>query len=140
MDKFDAIIEDLKNNRQPELCSCYHNRTERHYFNEYELGYRDALGLSGKYEDREIPECWGTCEKDVCSCKGDMCKCDFYEDIRKKAKIAYAKGRKARMEKIYHLDEHEELEFYRRWFIEHDLQNTVMSDFEKWKKNSTKNH
>ena len=138
MDKFDAIIEDLKNNRQPQICSCYHTRTERHYYTDYERGFNSAIGIKGDYEDREIPECWGTREKDVCSCKGDMCKCDFYEDIRKKAKIAYAKGRKARMEKIYHSDEHEELLFYRQWILDHDLLFEVLNDYEKYKKLKSK--
>ena len=56
----------------------------------------------------------------------------------KKAKIAYAKGRKARMEKIYHSDEHEELLFYRQWILDHDLLFEVLNDYEKYKKLKSK--
>lgn len=140
MDKFDAIIDDLKNNKQPQICNCYHTTTERHYFNDYELGYRAALGLSGKYEDREIATCYGTKECEVCKCKGDRCKCDFYEDVRKKALIEYAKAQKVRSQKALTNRERKELEFYRMWLVEHDLQYAAMSDFEKWEKNSVKNH
>ncbi len=31
-------------------------------------------------------ECWGTRERDACSCGGDQTKCDFYPEIRKGAK------------------------------------------------------
>lgn len=30
--------------------------------------------------------CWGTKEQDVCDCKGDRAKCDFYAHVRNKAK------------------------------------------------------
>lgn len=31
-------------------------------------------------------ECWGTRERDACSCGGDQMKCDFYVEIRERAK------------------------------------------------------
>lgn len=31
-------------------------------------------------------ECWGTRERDACSCGGDQMKCDFYPEIRVKVK------------------------------------------------------
>ena len=34
--------------------------------------------------------CNGTKERDFCACGGDPAKCDFYEDVRKKAKGANA--------------------------------------------------
>lgn len=45
-------------------CKCYH--AERNFV--------------GK-----IGVCWGTKEREACSCGGDESKCDFYEDKRKKA-------------------------------------------------------
>lgn len=30
-------------------------------------------------------ECWGTKEREACSCGGDRNKCDFYEDVRARA-------------------------------------------------------
>ena len=46
------------------VCKCYH--AERNFV--------------GK-----IGVCWGTKEREACSCGGDESKCDFYEDKRKKA-------------------------------------------------------
>lgn len=37
MDKFEAITEDLKNNRQPQICNCYNVTKELHYLSEFEL-------------------------------------------------------------------------------------------------------
>ena len=34
------------------------------------------------HEEYGKPECWGTKEKDVCSCKGDETKCSFYPNKR----------------------------------------------------------
>lgn len=31
-------------------------------------------------------ECWGTRERDACSCGGDKMKCDFYPEVRERAK------------------------------------------------------
>ena len=30
------------------------------------------------HEDYNRPECWGTKEREICSCGGDESKCDFY--------------------------------------------------------------
>lgn len=89
MDKFDAIVTDLKNNKQPNinLCDCYHEREEKHYFTDFERGVRFAEGLPNKeYEIRKVPYCAGTKECEICKCNGDRIKCDFYEDVRRKAK------------------------------------------------------
>ena len=32
-------------------------------------------------------ECWGTRERDACSCGGDQMKCDFYPEVRERAQI-----------------------------------------------------
>ena len=50
-------------------CDCHH--TQRYYAN----GYLRSI----KYE------CWGTRERDECSCGGDRTKCDFYPEVREKA-------------------------------------------------------
>lgn len=34
----------------------------------------------------EVGVCWGTRETDECSCGGDRTKCDFYPEVRAKAK------------------------------------------------------
>ena len=36
----------------------------------------------------DVAKCNGTKERDVCSCGGDPAKCDFYPEVREKAKIA----------------------------------------------------
>lgn len=36
----------------------------------------------------EIGVCWGTKEREACSCNGDEAKCDFYDYVRKRAKKA----------------------------------------------------
>ena len=46
-------------------------------------------GYSLEYNDREgyISRCNGTKERDVCSCKGDKSKCDFYENVRDESNL-----------------------------------------------------
>lgn len=51
-------------------CDCYHQHT-----------YRDVSGAV----DVIRYECYGTKERDMCSCGGDRTKCDFYPDVREKA-------------------------------------------------------
>jgi hypothetical protein len=56
-------------------CDCYHE--------EYEV-----IGWLGPYEQvRKLRKrCNGTKERDECSCGGDRTKCDFYPEVREKAK------------------------------------------------------
>ena len=58
-----------------EKCTCYHE--------EYE-----TIGWFGPDEKiRKLRKrCNGTKERDECSCGGDITKCDFYPEIREKAK------------------------------------------------------
>lgn len=58
-----------------EKCDCYHE--------EYEI-----IGWLGPYEQiRKLRKrCNGTRERDECSCGGDRTKCDFYPDVREKAR------------------------------------------------------
>lgn len=58
-----------------EKCDCYHE--------EYEIA-----GWLGPYEQiRKLRKrCNGTRERDECSCGGDRTKCDFYPEVREKAK------------------------------------------------------
>lgn len=78
-------------NSKPKKCSSYHTQENRHYFTEYEKGFRAGMGLSYKeYEIRKEGRCWGTKECEPCNCDGDETKCDFYPENRKRAK----KGKK----------------------------------------------
>ena len=52
-------------------CDCHHTTT-----------YTRCDGLKALIKH----ECWGTKERDECSCGGDRTKCDFYPEIREKAK------------------------------------------------------
>lgn len=73
---------------EPEVrkCDCYNERIERHYFNDFERGWNASHGIYDKYKERVISYCVGTRECDPCSCDGDKSKCDFYEEVRRKAR------------------------------------------------------
>lgn len=49
--------------------------------------YRAERNFLGK-----VGVCWGTKEREACSCGGDESKCDFYEDKRKKAALKTTNG------------------------------------------------
>lgn len=65
-------------------CDCYHERTERHYFTDFERGYYATLGKKRDYVDRTYGVCYGTRECDRCTCDGDESKCDFYPENKTK--------------------------------------------------------
>ena len=60
-------------------CSCYHDE-------------KNFLGKRGV--------CWGTKEREACSCGGDAAKCDFYPDKRKMKK-------ETNYDRVHALDEEE---------------------------------
>jgi hypothetical protein len=60
-------------------CDCYHTQPTIRYT------YSPITGQPIAH-DVEVGVCWGTKETDECSCGGDRTKCDFYPEIRKKAK------------------------------------------------------
>ena len=60
-------------------CDCYHTKTTTRYT------YNQWTG-SPIAHDIEVGVCWGTREADECNCGGDMRKCDFYPDVRKKGR------------------------------------------------------
>ena len=62
-------------------------------------------------------------ERGECSCKGNREKCDFDPEVRKKAKQLNLEYR-----------DKKELEFYRWWVTEHNLNVEVATAFEKWLK------
>ena len=33
--------------------------------------------------ENDTPCCWGTKEKEICSCRGYTKRCDFYEEVRR---------------------------------------------------------
>ena len=59
------------------ICNCYHIESEQHYF-------IDENGVP-IYENINVSRCWGTKEKDRCSCGGDKSKCNFYERVQAEA-------------------------------------------------------
>lgn len=65
-------------------CDCYHERTERHYFTDFERGFNAAMGKIVDYENRTYGVCYGTKKCDRCACGGDRSKCDFYPENRTK--------------------------------------------------------
>lgn len=60
-------------------CDCYHLQPKTRYT------YHPITG-SPIAHDIEVGVCWGTRECDECSCGGDRTKCDFYHEVREKAK------------------------------------------------------
>ena len=52
-------------------CECYHTE-ERTVYDPY-TGYPRFIEIYG--------ECCGTPERDICYCKGDRCRCDYYPHI-----------------------------------------------------------
>lgn len=91
-------------------CECYE---EREVIDYYSLN-----------SDRRLTGiCNGTKERDKCSCKGNREKCDFDPEVRKKAKQLNLEYR-----------DKKELEFYRWWVTEHNLNVEVATAFEKWLK------
>ena len=60
-------------------CDCYHIETIRHYT--YNPVTGNPIG-----HDIDVGVCWGTKECEECSCGGDKIKCDFYPEIRQKAR------------------------------------------------------
>lgn len=60
-------------------CDCYHTETKRQYT------YNSITGAPIGH-DVEIGVCWGTKECDECSCGGNQAKCDFYPEVRQKAR------------------------------------------------------
>lgn len=55
-------------------CDCYHIEEEI-------IGWHTPVDPKIKM----ISKCWGTKEREKCSCGGDRTKCDFYPEVRKKA-------------------------------------------------------
>lgn len=82
---------------QPKLRYTYHPITERPIAHDIEVGV-----------------CWGTRECDECSCGGDRTKCDFYPEVRERAKKedeSFAKLKEIdniKNELKYYLDTNEE--------------------------------
>lgn len=60
-------------------CDCYRIESKRKYT------YNPATGEPIRH-DITVGVCWGTKEIDECSCNGDRTKCDFYPEVREKAK------------------------------------------------------
>lgn len=60
-------------------CKCYHTQPKTRYT------YNQFTGRPIPH-DIEVGVCWGTKETDECSCGGDETKCDFYPEVREKAK------------------------------------------------------
>lgn len=60
-------------------CDCYYTETKRRYT--YNPITGDPIG-----HDVDIGVCWGTKECEECSCGGDRTQCNFYPEVRKKAR------------------------------------------------------
>ena len=87
-------------------CECYEER---------------ELMDSYLYDRRLIGICNGTKERDKCQCGGNPVKCDFYPEVREKARRRTQEYR-----------DKKELEFYHTWIEEHQLKNLVERAFKEW--------
>lgn len=69
-------------------CDYYHTQTEKQH----------TYHITGEpiYYDAEVSVCWGTKERDRCSCGGNRIKCDFYPEVREKAKKVITNADKIR--------------------------------------------
>ena len=47
----------------------------------------EGWSFDGMCHGKPIYRCNGTKEKEICSCEGNKCKCDFYENVRLKGKL-----------------------------------------------------
>ena len=64
-------------------CKCYHIRKNLRYLSEFEQGIEFArTGKRKTAIEETLSECWGTKERDLCSCNGDRSNCDFYPKNR----------------------------------------------------------
>ena len=68
-------------------CDCYQFETKRRYLSNIDkITYTLATErLAPEYIDEKVGVCYGTKEKDVCDCRGDKSKCNFYERVRAEA-------------------------------------------------------
>lgn len=60
-------------------CSCYETKVEVNY-TFHPITKRPIPNK------RKVGICNGTKERDQCSCEGDMTRCDFYPEVRKRAR------------------------------------------------------
>lgn len=56
-----------------------------HLYDKWVITYNPLSGAPIR-NVRPVGVCWGTKEQDECSCEGNRCNCDFYENARVKAK------------------------------------------------------
>ena len=61
-------------------CDCYHIESKHKYT--YHPITREPIK-----HNTTVGVCWGTKEIDECNCDGDRTKCDFYPEVREKAKV-----------------------------------------------------
>lgn len=68
-------------------CDAYHIHKRTRYLDPATIAHLTGKcpKNNGAYEE-EYGVCWGTREQDVCSCGGDRTLCDFYPEVREKAK------------------------------------------------------
>lgn len=95
-------------------CKCYEERKI----------YEPSI-WSLNHDSRVIGICNGTKEREECCCKGNREKCDFYPEVREKAKQLNQEYR-----------DKKELEFYRWWITEHNLNVEVATSFERYLKDA----
>lgn len=99
-------------------CECYfeEERPILQYGN-FTSGYSRATGLT-----TTVGYCNGTKERDICDCKGDRCKCDFYPEIRVKAQEAH----NAKVKKIKDYNTKQHILKTLKWYLDIGEENGVV--------------
>lgn len=100
-------------------CECYFEEEHPIFqYGNFTSGYSRATGLT-----TTVGHCNGTKEWDICDCKGDRCKCDFYPEVRTRAKGEY-NANKVKKVKDYNAKQHilETL----KWYLDIGEENGVV--------------
>lgn len=70
-----TVVGDLTRDK----CEHYRVSKERYYLTDYEKGYYEATyhTTAPEYEIKDRGICYGTKDREACSCGGDKSKCNF---------------------------------------------------------------
>lgn len=71
----------------------------------------------------EVGTCWGTAERDACSCGGDKSKCDFYSTVREEEKKSLTN---------YDLLVHKTPEELAKWICDQIIDRNIGIPSETW--------
>lgn len=109
-------------------CSSYHIRKRNKYLDPNTIAY-----ITGKWPanngviKEEYGVCYGTKECEQCSCGGDRTRCDFYLDMREKAKRVLINSNSKELHKQLIFDCAMELFYHTENMSDEDVGNKLMA-------------